>query len=235
MRAFHAFRMAGRRDVFFEAGSRDQQHDGSLPAAQHFNGPAFERRETRFQLAAFVLDRAAGRIRHIDRRADRHRHPAERLRDLRRVPTRHRPVRIALTVERQDRVAGGACEPNSSWLRDSRRTARTIHCKRGRTPGRHVALQLNERLYPAARRRPARSPVPESPNNPSYPLAVEVLAGDDDEAPAPPEEGPRQDPAVPQAQDRLAAGSDDGVMVFEAVYDPAQRPSEQRNGWISDG
>ena len=69
---------------------------------------------------------------------------------------------------------------------------------------------------------------------PRDPLAVEVLAGDDDDAAAAEVEGRGQDAAVPERHDRLAAARRDRVEVLEPLRTPAQRRAEQRHHAVSE-
>ena len=79
-------------------------------------------------------------------------------------------------------MTGRAGEPDGAGLRDARRTARAVDREASRTAGRQVAPQLHERARAAARRRSARRAEAEALEDPGDPLAVEVLAGDDDDA-----------------------------------------------------
>ena len=83
------------------------------------------------------------------------------------------------------------------------------------------------RLRPAARRRSARRAVAEALDDPRDPLAVEVLAGDDDDAAAAEVEGGRQNAAVPERHDRLPARGADRVEMLQALDAPAQRVAER--------
>ena len=104
--------------------------------------------------------------------------------------------------------------------------ARAIERERRRLPRRQLAPQLHQRPHAAARRRPARGAVAEPLDDARNPLAVEILAGDDDDAAVAPVEGRRQDPPVPEREDRLAARRDDRVVMGESVDAPAKvRPS----------
>ena len=114
-----------------------------------------------------------------------------------------------LDVKRQDRVPGRAGQPDRARLRDARRPARTVHVNASRTARRPDRAQLHERAAPAARRRSARRPVAEPRNDPRDPLAVEVLAGDHDDAAVAEVVERREDPPVPERHDRLAAGAPD--------------------------
>src|SRR5207248_8825674 len=89
------------------------------------------------------------------------------------------------------------------------------------------ALHLNQRPAPAARRRSARGAVAEPLDDAGNPLAVEVLARDDDDAAVAEEDRGRQDAAVPERHDRLVAAKDDGVVVLEAVDAPLERRAER--------
>ncbi len=108
----------------------------------------------------------------------------ERFGDLRAVPALHAPVPIRLEMERQHRIAGRLGEPERTWLGDPGRPARSIHGEPGRFAGRHVALQLQEGLRSATRGRSAGRSIAKPPDDARNPLAVEVLARDDDDAAA---------------------------------------------------
>src|SRR5204863_8003974 len=86
----------------------------------------------------------------------------------------------------------------------------------------------------AARGRSARRAIAEALDDPGDPLAVEVLAGDDDDAAAAEKVGGRKDPAVPERHDGLASGGADRLEVLEAFRAPAQCGAEAGDGAIPD-
>ena len=126
-------------------------------------------------------------------------------------------------------MAGGAGQEGRTRLGYFRRTAGAVEREGRGFPRREIAAQLDQRARAAARRRPTRGAVAEAPDDARDPLAVEVLAGDDDDAAIFPEEGCRQDPAVPEGEDGRLAGGDDGLVVLEAVDAPAIRRTKQAN------
>ena len=140
------------------------------------------------------------------RLADGDRRRAERLRDLRAVPAPRRPVAVRLDVKRQDRVAGRAGQPDGARLRDARRAARAVdreRRRRARPPARAAAAPARARRRATSIR--ARCRTRTGAMMPRDPLAVEVLAGHDDDAAVAEVERRGQDAAVPEREDRLAA------------------------------
>src|SRR5580765_3292096 len=142
---------------------------------------------------------------------------------------------IGLDVKRDDRIARGLGEPDGSRLRDLGRAARAIESEARRPTGRHVALQPDERLHRATRRRSARSPVAEALDDPRDPLPVEILTGDDDDAAPPEVDGGGENAAVPEGHNRLAAAVDDLLVVLDAFRTPAERRAERRDDGIAGG
>ena len=132
-------------------------------------------------------------------RSDRHHHPAERLGDLRAVPAAHRPGPIGLGVDADHRMAGRPGQPRHAGLHHLARPARPVDRERHR--------RLRAPCAPAhagpARRRAARRPAggaeAEATDDPRDPFAVEVLAGDDDDAAVAPVPHAVQDAAVARA------------------------------------
>jgi hypothetical protein len=133
-------------------------------------------------------------------------------------------------VKRQDRVAGHPREKDGACLGDMRRPTRTVDSEGDRLPMRQVAPQLHQRAGATPRRRAPGRAITESRDDPRDPLAVEVLARDDDDPFVFPEERGGQDAPVPEREDRLAAGRDDCLIVLQAVDSPAiggaERPNE---------
>ena len=76
---------------------------------------------------------------------------------------------------------------------------------------------------------PRAVPYPNRSMMPRDPLAVEILARDDDDAAAAEVICGGQDAAVPERHDRLAAARDDALEVLEPLGAPAQRRAERRN------
>ncbi len=175
------------------------------------------------------FDRGLGRIGNVNRRANRNGNGAERLRDLRPIPAVHHPETIRFDMKRQDRLAGGAGKEHGTGLGDTGRTARAVDRERGGLPVRQVAPQLDQRARAAARGRSARGAIAEPPDDAGNPLTVEVLAGDDDTAAILPEERGRQNTPVPESEDGLLAGRDDGFVVLEALNTPSVRGTEGSN------
>ena len=118
-------------------------------------------------------------------------------------------------------MPGSAGQPHGARLRDPRRTARTVDGESDRTPGGEVTAQLDERTCAAARRRSSRHAVTESRDDARDPLAVEVLADDDDDAAvAEVVEAPRIRPCQ-NAMIGCRPGRDDLVEVVVAFGAPA--------------
>jgi hypothetical protein len=111
-------------------------------------------------------------------------------------------------------------------LRDTRRTARAIERERNRMAARELTAQLHESTRTTARRRSTRAAIAEAADDARDPLAVEVLARDDDDAAVAPEERGGQDATVPEREDRLLAGRDDRFIVGIAVDAPFVRRGE---------
>ena len=153
---------------------------------------------------------------HHERLADRNRHVRERLRNHPAIPAPRRPVPAGLDVKRQDRMAGRAGEPHGAGLGDPCRAARPIDREGGRVPRSQLPPHLHQRAAAAARRRSAGGPEPEPRHQPRDPLAVEVLAGHRDDAALAPVERGREDPAVPERQDRRPALLHQRVVVLRA-------------------
>src|SRR5436190_8655444 len=189
----------------------------------------FQFAEHPLELDAFRFDGPVGGIRHMDRLADGNADGAERLRHLRPVPALHRPEAIGLDVKRQQRLAGCAGQEHRPCLRHARRAARAVDGEGGRTAAGEIAPQLHQGPRAAARRRAARRAVAEPADDAGNPLAVEVLAGDDDDAAVFPEERGGQDAPVPEREDRLLTRGDDGFVVREPVDLPAIGRSERTN------
>src|SRR2546426_396380 len=97
-------------------------------------------------------------------------------------------VRLAARTDQDSDDAPRRCDPGG--------TAGTVDGEGRRMAGGHVAAQLRERAHRAPRRRPARGPVAETPDDPRDPFAVEVFARDDDDAAAAPESGRGEDAPV---------------------------------------
>src|SRR5688572_6276234 len=125
-------------------------------------------------------------------------------------------------MEWQEWIPRLACQPHRARLRDPGGPPRPIEREPGRLPHFHVLYQLQHRLDAAARRRTARGAVAEALDDTRDPLAVEVLAGDDDDAAAAEVERGGQDAPVPERHHRLAAGRDDGVEMLQPLDAPAQ-------------
>ena len=193
----------------------------------HGRGAGFEYPERALEFLAFFFDGPIQRVPHVNRRANRDRYATPWFRHLRSIPALHRPEPIGLDVKGKDGMPGRAGEKDRAGLRHARGTARPVNRERGGPAQRKVLPQLHERARSAARRGPARRPVPEALDDPGNPLAVEVLAGDDDDAAVLPEERGGQDTAVPEGEDRLLAGGDDRVIVFEPLDAPAICGSER--------
>ena len=132
-------------------------------------------------------------------------------------------------------MAGCAGKPDSTGLRDSRGTARTVDRKRDRVAACQFAAQLDERPAAAARRRPSRRPVTETAYDTGDPLAVEVCTGDDDNAAIAPVKRGRKDPAVPEGEYRRPACAHQIVEVMSAFDTPRERARERGGKWICRG
>src|SRR5207237_5769618 len=126
-------------------------------------------------------------------------------------------------------------EPDGARLGDARRSPRPVDRKRRGLSRRHVALQLDERFHRAARGPATRGAVAEALDDSRNPLAVEVLARDDDNAAALEVDRGGQDAAVPESHDRLAAAADDALIPIGAIHAPAERGSKRRDDGITDG
>src|SRR5690606_32814578 len=121
------------------------------------------------------------------------------------IPAARRPVFLGLDVQRQDGAAGRAGEPGGARLRHLTRPARAVDGEGDGAAVAQFAPELHERLRATARRRSARRAVAESVDDARDPLAVEILARDDDNAPVAHEQQPGHDAPVPEGIDGLAA------------------------------
>ena len=140
---------------------------------------------------------------------------------------------IGFEVKRQNRIAGRFGQPHRTRLGDARRAARPVEREPGGAAGAHVARQLPQRLARPVRGRSARGTVAESFDDPGNPLAVEVLAGDHDDAAASEIVGRRQNASVPERHDRTAAARGNLLEVFEPFGAPAKRGPERRDQTVS--
>ena len=207
-------------------------HAGGFRALTHV-GHDLQPLECGLQAEALLVERRLPRVGHGDRLADDQRHRRERLRDLRAVPALQRPVPVRLDVIRQDRLPRRPREEHGARLDHARRAPRPVDGEGGRTPHREVPSQLHERARTASRRGAARRPEAEPVQDPRDPLAVEVLAGDDDDAAVTEVMEPRQDAPVPEREDRLPAAVDDGLVVLGAGDLPPVGPAEDREQRVS--
>src|SRR5690606_16797706 len=91
------------------------------------------------------------------------------------------PARGGFEVEREHGVAGDLREPEGAGLRHLGGPAGPVDAERD-APGPHLPHELHQRPARATRRGAARGAEAELLDNPRDPLAVEVLARDDDDA-----------------------------------------------------
>ena len=134
------------------------------------------------------------------------------------------------------RLAGRFRQPHRARLRHARRTAWPVERERDR-PALDVTHHLQQRLARPARRRPARGAVAEPGDDARDPFAVEVLAGDDDDAATLEVDRAGQDAAVPERVNRMAERLG-GLQMFEPVDAvPVGRAErrEQRVAEAADG
>jgi hypothetical protein len=172
---------------------------------------------------------------HVERLADHESDRRARLRNLGAVPAVQRPVPIGLEMKRQHWIARRLRQPHRARLRHARRSARPVDRESGRLAGRHVARQLQQRLPRASRRRSPCRAVSEPLDDAGDPLAVEVLARDDDDAAAAEKVGGRKNTSVPERHDRLVTGVTNRVEMMQTLGAPLQRRAQDRNGRITDG
>src|SRR5437773_6043064 len=125
-------------------------------------------------------------------------------------------------MKRQDRIARGLGEPHRTGLRDPRGTARTVDGEPRSVAGGHVARQLPQRFSRPPGRGPSGGTVAKSLDDPRDPLAVKVLARDHDDALATKVIRGRQNPAVPERHDRMAAVCRDPVEMLESLDAPPE-------------
>ena len=137
-----------------------------------------------------------------------------------------RPARCGFGVKRHQRIAGRLRQPHRAWLRDLRGTAGPIERER-HALRLHVADQLQQRLRPAARRRSARRAVAELRDDPRDPLAIVVLARDDDDAAALKVDRGGKDPAMPERMNGMQPASADRVDVLGAADLPLPGRTER--------
>ncbi len=94
-------------------------------------------------------------------------------------------------------------------------------------PGLEDALHLQQSPSRPARRRAASRAIAKTLDDAGNPLAVEVLARDDDDTAAPEVVGGGKNATVPEPQDWRAPRSGERVQVLCAVNLPPQRATEQ--------
>ena len=133
-------------------------------------------------------------------------HRGEGLGDLRAVPARGLPERDRPRGERGAMgcpVAPASQTAPGCATRAGPRGPSTVKAT-GR-PAVEIASQLHQRARRAARRRSARGAEPEPREERGNPLAVEVAAGDDDDAAIAEVVQPGEDPPVPERENRLTS------------------------------
>ena len=108
-------------------------------------------------------------------------------------------------MKRQDGLPGRAGQPGGAGLRHSGRPARAIDGEGDAMARGQLAPKLHERSRAAARRRATGRGVAKALEDPRDPLAVEVLAGERDDAAVAKVVKAGQDAAVPAGEDGLAA------------------------------
>jgi NAD(P)-dependent dehydrogenase (short-subunit alcohol dehydrogenase family) len=213
----------------------------AVPSTGSANGPLQHRAGAIFQLAQALFEQLprtldcpiVGARWHVERLADRQRNGGERFRHLCAVPAVHFPAAVCFDVKRDDRITARLSEPDGARLRDASGAARAVDGDADRLPRCDVAAQLKERLARTARRRAASGRVSETFDDAGDPLAVEVLACDDDDAALAEEVGGGQDASVPKREDRLMSGGGDAIEVLEPFSPPPQRRPECGNRAIS--
>src|SRR6185312_8555711 len=197
--------------------------------------PRFKLLKSLLQLLARSLDLGFARVFRDEKRfADHERDGRERLGNLRLVPAVHGPVPAGFEMKRQHGIAGRLRQPHRTGMRDARRAARAVERESRRLARFHVAHHLNQRPAAAARRGAARGAVSEPPDDAGDPLAVEVRAGDDDDAAVSEIDRRGENAAVPEPHDRLVAAEHDLVVMLQAFDAPLQRGAEDRADSVAE-
>ena len=132
-------------------------------------------------------------------------------------------------------MTSGAGQPDGTRLRHTRRTARAVECECDGMTARKLPPKLHERPAPAARRRASRGPIPKPRDYSGDPFAVEVRAGDDDNATIPPVQRGGKDPAVPEREYRRPASAHEIVEVVCAFNAPLERAPQPGGEWKDGG
>src|SRR5207247_1371418 len=102
-----------------------------------------------------------------------------------------------------------------------------VHRKACRPAGGHVARELEQGSPAAARGRASGGAVPEPLDDAADPLAVEILARDDDNAAPAEEVGGGKNSSVPERHNGLAAARGNRVEPLEPFRPPAKRGAKQ--------
>src|SRR5918994_2632696 len=137
-------------------------------------------------------------------------------------------------MERQDRVPRDLGKPDRAGLRHAGRAPRSVNRKTYRVTILHEALGAQRCARGIPGRRSARGHVPEAVDDPGHPFAVEVVAGDDnDAAPAEVVEGGK-DPAVPERHHGEPSRCEDAVEVLEAADLPTPGTADDIDHRVSD-
>src|SRR5580765_473602 len=168
------------------------------------------------------------------RRPDHKSHRRKRLGNLCLVPAVDGPMTIGFEVEREHRMTGRLRQPHGAGLRHACGTAWAVERESRRLPRLYLVLHLDERFGAAPRRRTASRAVAEPLDDPRNPLAVKVLARDDDDATMFEVDGRREDAAVPERHDRLMAAEHDLVVMLKPFDAPRERGAERGADAIAD-
>ena len=175
---------------------------------------------------------------HLDRLAKHDGHVTRRLRNLSLVPAPRRPEAIGLEVKRKDRLTSRAGQPSGTRLRHPRRAARTVHRESDAMTSRQLAPELNERPRPAPRRRAASGRVAKAVEDARNPLPDRSSGRERDDAAVTEVVEAGDDTSMPAGEDRLAAGSNDGVVVlgaFDLPGEGATQAADEGGGGKGDG
>jgi hypothetical protein len=118
------------------------------------------------------------------------------------------------------------CEPDGPWLGDVCGAARSVKREAGRLARSHRPDQLHHRPAGTPRRRTPGGSITKALDDPRDPFAVEVLAGDDDNAATAEIEGRGKNTAVPERHHWLVPRRDDSVVVLQSLDVEPQRVTE---------
>ena len=196
------------------------------PATQHPASARLETFERALYFRAAILNCLFSGTKDPNRLTDDHRGAAERLRHARSIPALRSPAPIDLYVNSKNGLPGRARQKGCARLRDARRAARAVNGKPNRPAGGEIAAHLHQSPGATPRCRTTGSPEAKTTDDSGNPLAVKILAGDNDDIAVAKVVGRKEYATVPDSQNRLLTAGDHGIVVFLTFGGPGQRPAE---------